>query len=141
MNSEVSVPVVGKGGAIVDGRSIGGRYRESIGEGARGGNGVMGREREEVGGVKGKSQLGRGFQEGDRRIVGKKWAMLWGEELGREEGISGNHRGRRAGTWEVGVRRESRIAIRKGRTKIGENRRGKEVGHSNAGVSGGEVAG
>ena len=140
MNSEVSVPAIGKGGAIVDGRSVGGRYRESIGEGTRGGNGVMGREREEVGGVEGKSELGRGFLEGDRRIVGKKWAMLRGVEFGRELGRSGNHRGRRAGTWEFGVRRESRIAIR-WRTKSGENRRGKEVGRSNTGVSRGEVAG
>ena len=73
--------------------------------------------------------------------MGKKWAMLRGEEFGREVGRSGNHRGRRAGTWEVGVRRESRIAIRKGQTKSGENRRGKEVGRSNTGVLGGEVAG
>ena len=40
--SEVSVPVVGEGGAVVDERSVSGLYRERSGEGAWGGNGVMG---------------------------------------------------------------------------------------------------
>ena len=76
MNSEVSVPTVGKGGAMVDGRSVGSRYRESIGEGARGGNGVMGRERERGGGgrrgevvtgegISGRGSADRGEEMGD----------------------------------------------------------------------------
>ena len=33
MNSKVLVPAVGQGGAVVDGRPVGSRYRELIGEG------------------------------------------------------------------------------------------------------------